>query len=131
MAADQEKWVDIQENADLHMTPQGMLRDSLGTFDTGNGVGLPALTQSRLSETADGAHFFQKLFSSYIRKLSAFGDPAGKELSGLFQAALAGRLDLGVMTVGNWERGKSLPGWIHLEKLNRLEKNHAEIQRDL
>ena len=62
-------------NVDLGITPRGMLRSDDGLFSTGNGTGLIALTQAEFGEGAPGKLFFRKLFSDYIRKLAAFGEP--------------------------------------------------------
>ncbi len=56
---------------DLHITPHGNLRDEVGTFAEGNGVGLLKLVRQKLPAEAVGALFFQKLFDSYIGKISA------------------------------------------------------------
>lgn len=68
----------------LRITRHGFLKDSENTFSRGNGFGLLALTQSKLSPDNVGALFFQRLFSEYIRKLSAQGEPLDKDLSDIY-----------------------------------------------
>ena len=84
---------------DLHITPQGTLRDADGTFLAGNGPGLLALTQKPVAADAAAKLFFQKLFCKYIQKLSSHGDPDGKDLAALFASERPATEDLEAATL--------------------------------
>ncbi len=71
-------------NGDLYITPYGMLRDEAGTFSAGNGAGLLLLTQREVAENAPAAHYFRKLFTDYLRRLGGAGEPAERNLEGIF-----------------------------------------------
>ncbi len=85
---------------DLHITPQGTLRDADGTFLAGNGSGLLALTQKPVAADAAAKLFFQKLFCKYIQKLSTHGEPSGKDLTAMFasERPTAGDLDAAALS---------------------------------
>jgi len=130
--------------AGLHITPQGMLRDSSGTFTGGNGAGLLALTQIQLPAEAETALFFQKLFCDYIRKLSALGDPVGKDLSCIFEQTrpVEAKLEFVVLSAPPMVGGEYLDGAVlyrfYLEfeqalqlKFNEHDGTFTELIRSL
>jgi len=86
-------------NADLRITPLGMLRSDDGLFSTGNGMGLIALTQAEFGEDVPGKLYFRKLFSDYIRKLAAFGEPAGRDLTVIFEQSRPGESEAGFLAL--------------------------------
>ena len=85
---------------DLHITPQGALRDEAGVFLVGNGPGLLALMQQQVPDEAPAKGFFQKLFCKYVLKLAALGEPASKDLTEFFSQArpTPGELDTAVLS---------------------------------
>lgn len=86
-------------DADLRITPLGMLRSDDGLFSTGNGTGLVALTQTEPGEDVPGKLYFRTLFSDYIRKLAAFGEPDGKDLTVIFEQSRPGEAETGFLAL--------------------------------
>ncbi|MCR4574431.1 MAG: DEAD/DEAH box helicase [Lentisphaeria bacterium] len=70
---------------ELHITPQGNLRDAEGTFQNGNGSGLLELLQ-KTEKLPEGKLYFRQIISGRIRRLSNQEEPEGRELAAVFAA---------------------------------------------
>ena len=71
--------------SELHITPQGNLRDAEGTFQNGNGLGLLKLLQ-KTEKLPEGKLFFRQIISGRIRRLSNQEEPESRELAAIFTA---------------------------------------------
>ncbi len=71
--------------SDLHITPQGQLRDENGTFDRGTGYGLLNLVGSSKFDDQPGKSFFREMFTDRIKQLSSCGEPEDGEIAGLLE----------------------------------------------
>ncbi len=71
--------------SDVRITPQGFLRDDSHPENPGNGLLLLSLIAAPVDDGTPGKLYFRKLFSNYLRKLAAFVEPSGRDLSALFE----------------------------------------------
>lgn len=71
--------------SDLHITPQGQLRDEDGTFDRGTGYGLLNLVRSSKFDDQPGKSFFREIFTDRVKQLSSSGEPEDTEIAGLLE----------------------------------------------
>lgn len=67
--------------SDVRITPQGMLRDEAHPAHSGNGLFLLSLIENKIHDSTPGKRYFRTLFSNYLRKLAALGEPSGSDLT--------------------------------------------------
>ncbi|MEG0143099.1 MAG: DEAD/DEAH box helicase [Akkermansia sp.] len=110
---------------EVYITPLGLLKDSIGTFEQGNGFGLLSLTQLNKPQ-GEGIKFFHKLFTSYIQKLSTWGEPNEKKLSGIFEQSRPSSFELEAIVL-------SAPPFVGGEYFNEtlLERFYVEFEQAL